>query len=221
MIRHHLASATAFIAVVGMTGCASVQHQPISTEALAKLDGKTVATTQYATPDFTAFTAGKAAFALLGAAAMISEGNEIVKTNGVEDPAIAISAELLKKLTAAKAVKGTPAKGVQPSDNAAALVAANPEAQYILDYKTLNWMFNYYPTDWSHYKVTYVGRLRLIDAATKTVIAESACNSVQGDDKNPPTKDQLLADKAALLKSHLAKAGSACVDVLAKDVLKI
>lgn len=220
MIRS-LTSTIALAVVLGMTGCASVQHQPISKEALASLDGKTVATTQYAVPSFTAFTAGKAAFAMLGAAAMISEGNEIVKTNEIEDPAAAVSAGLLKKLAEAKAVKEMPAKGVQPSDDTAALIAANPGAQYILDYRTLNWMFNYYPTDWSHYKVTYVGRLRLIDATTKTVVAESACTSVQGDDKNPPTKDQLLADKAALLKSHLAKAGSTCVDVLAKDVLKI
>ena len=82
-------------------------------------------------------------------------------------------------------------------------------------------MFNYYPTDWSHYRVSYSGRLRLIDATTRTVVAESACNSVQGDDKNPPTKEQLLENKAALLKTHLANAGQACVDVLARDVLKL
>lgn len=208
-------------AVISLVGCASVEHKPISNDALAKLDGKAIATSRYAVPDFTAFTAGKAAFAMLGAAAMISEGNSIVKENGIEDPAGLVSDGLLNKLTTAKAAKAVPATGALKSDDVAGIVAANPGAQYILDYKTLGWMFNYYPTDWSHYRVSYSGRLRLIDAATKTVVAESACTSVQGDDKNPPTKEQLLDNKAALLKTHLANAGKACIDVLSRDVLRI
>jgi hypothetical protein len=217
MIRHFTLLAAAF----ALTGCVSVQHQPISQESLAKLDGKSVTTSRYAPPDFVAFTAGKAAFAVIGAIAAISEGNSIVKENGIEDPAQLVSDSLIKKLATAKSITAVPGQGVQASDDVAGIVAANPGAQYILDYKSLGWMFNYYPTDWSHYRVSYSGRLRLIDAATKTVVAESACRSVQGDDKNPPTKDQLLENKAELLKAHLAKAGAACVDVLARDVLRI
>lgn len=52
-------------------------------------------------------------------------------------------------------------------------------------------------------------------------MAESACTGVQGDDKNPPTKDQLLENGAGLLKGYLAKAGEACTEVLARDVLKL
>lgn len=206
---------------LSLAGCASVQHQPLSKEALAQLDGKSVATSRYAAPDFSAFTAGKAVFGLLGAAAMISEGNSIVKDNGIDDPAAEVSAGLLQKLTAAKSVTTVPAKGPLASDDLTAIVAANPGAQYILDYRSTGWMFNYFPTDWSHYRVTYTGRLRLIDAATKSVLAESGCVSVQGDEKNPPTKEQLLDNKAALLKTHLANAGKQCVDVLSRDVLRI
>jgi hypothetical protein len=208
-------------AALTLAGCVTVQHQPISTETLAKLDGKSVAVSRHAAPDFTAMSAGKAAFAMLGAFAMIAEGNAIVKDNGVEDPALAITDGLLKKLAAAKAIKPLPASGLMASDDITNIVAAHAGAQYILDYQSLGWMFSYYPTDWSHYRVNYSGRLRLIDAATRSVVAESACNSVQGDEKNPPTKEQLLENKAALLKAHLAKAGTACIDVLARDALKL
>lgn len=69
--------------------------------------------------------------------------------------------------------------------------------------------------------MTYSGRLRFIDAASKSVIADSACSGVQGDDKNPPTKEQLLENKAALLKAYLAKASTECVKALGRDVLKL
>ena len=60
-------------------------------------------------------------------------------------------------------------------------------------------MFNYYPSDWSHYKVTYTARLRLIESASEKVVAETLCTTVQGDDENPPTQEQLLENKASLL----------------------
>jgi hypothetical protein len=214
-------SAFAALSLLALGACTTVQHKPITQETLAQVQGKSVATTSYAKPDFTAFTAGKAAFAMIGAALMISEGNGIVRDNEIPDPAVAITEGLSEKLKAAKSVTVLASKGETKSDDVAAIVAANPDAQYILDYKTLNWLFVYYPSDWSHYKVNYVGRLRLIDAGTKSVAAESACTSTQGDDKNPPDKDQLLADKAALLKSYLSKAASQCIEVLSRDVLRL
>ena len=81
------------------------------------------------------------------------------------------------------------ASGVAAKDDVATVVAASQGGDFVLDVKTLTWMFNYYPTDWAHYRVSYPVRLRLIDAATRTVAAESACAGVQGEDKNPPTKD--------------------------------
>ncbi|WP_447981958.1 hypothetical protein [Achromobacter kerstersii] len=207
--------------VLSLGACTTVKHAPISQDSLSKLEGKSIVSSRYGQPDFTAFTAGKAAFAMLGAAAMVTEGNTIVKENGIEDPAKAISAGLQSKLASLKNTTVVNASGVAAKDDVATVVAASPGGDYVLDVKTLTWMFNYYPTDWAHYRVSYTARLRLIDAATKAVVAESACTGVQGDDKNPPTKDQLLENGAGLLKGYLAKAGEACTEVLARDVLKL
>lgn len=206
---------------LALGACTTINNKQISPETSTQLQGKTVAVTSYKAPDFTAFTAGKAAFAILGAAAMISEGNEIVQQNNIEDPAIAIGKGLQEKLKASKNTVPVATPLAVTSDDLSGILSKNTDAQYIIDYQTLNWMFNYYPTDWSHYKVSYGGRLRLIDVATKAVVAESGCTAVQGDDKNPPTKDQLLDNNAQLLKSYLAKAASDCVDLLARDVLKL
>jgi hypothetical protein len=212
----------AIIIAVSLSACTTINHVPLSPEASVQLKGKSVTTTRYVTPDFAAFTAGKAAFALLGAAAMIAEGNEIVKANDIEDPALKITQGLVEKLTASRSmIVVSNQDKVATTDEIPELLSTYSNANYVLDVKTFNWMFNYYPADWSHYKVSYSARLRLIDSSTKNVVAETACQSVQGDDKNPPTKDQLLENKATLLKEYLNKAAAGCVEVLSKDVLRL
>ena len=160
-------------------------------------------------------------FGALGAAAMIGEGNAIVKSNAIPDPAVAIAEGLASKLASARAMKSRGLGQTARSDSLDALIAANPGADYIVDVKTFNWMFNYYPANWTHYRVTYSARLRLVDTAKKVVVAESACQTVQGDDAKPPSKEDLLNANAALLKSYLQKGAAACIDVLAKDVLQM
>lgn len=209
------------LTMILLSGCASVDHRPLTAEASAQLQGKRIVSTQYPMPDFAAFTAGKAAFAIAGAGAMIIEGNGIVRDNGIPDPATAISKALTDRLQAARKIALVSSQAVASSDEVSTLVATYTGADYLLDVKTLGWMFNYYPTDWAHYKVTYNARLRLIDTSSQKVVAETMCQTVQGDDANPPTKEQLLANRAALLKSYLDKGATACVDVLARDVLQL
>ena len=212
----------AAMALAGLSACTTVAHMPLTPDSSARLQGKTVTSTQYPTPDFVSFTAGKAAFALIGAAAMISEGNQIVKDNAIDDPAQGIARGLTDRLVAARAMKTVAGdRSAARSDEVGALVTMYPGADYIVDVKTLNWMFNYYPSDWAHYRVTYGARVRLIDAASKKVVAETMCNTVQGDDKKPPDKDQLLENRAALLKTYLQQGAAACIDVLSRDMLKL
>lgn len=152
---------------------------------------------------------------------MIAEGNSIIKANEIADPAIEISQALSKKIASTHGMKAVESSLVAASDDTKALAATYTGADYVLDVKTSNWAFIYYPTDWSHYKVTYRARLRLIDAARQTVVAESSCLSEQGDEAKRPSKEQLLEGRARLLKSYLAKAASSCVDVFARDVFQL
>ena len=85
----------------------------------------------------------------------------------------------------------------------------------VLDVETINWMFIYFPLDWSHYRIMYVARARLIDANTGKRIAQAPC-TYKSDDKTPPTYDQMLADKAALLKTMLAAAANSCAEIWRK-----
>jgi hypothetical protein len=118
-------------------------------------------------------------------------------------------------------MKAAAAGKVMEDDKVESLAASHAGVDYVVDVKTFTWMINYYPSNWNGYRVTYSARVRLIDTATRRVVAETACQTVQGDDAKPPTKDDLLAANASLLKSYLDKGAAACVDVVAKDLFQI
>jgi len=206
-------------AALALSACVSVKHRPLDAAASAQLQGKTVTTTRYETADFAAMTAGKAAFGMIGGAAMVVAGNNIVEENGIADPAIAIGDELVRRLTTNRGMVRVESATVADGDKPAELLAAYPQGDYLLDVKTIGWMFLYYPTDWAHYRLIYSARLRVINRSTGQVVAETLCQANPNDDANPPTREELLADRAALLKEKNAQAAQQCSDVLANEIL--
>jgi hypothetical protein len=209
-------------AVLLLAGCVSVQHTPLTAESSEALRGKSVVVTRYEMPGFNAMTAGKAAFGMIGAAAMISAGNKIVAENEIPDPAVAIADRLAQRLQADRGMVVRDNGGkVTDNDKLPTLQSTYPGADYLLDVRTLSWGFFYYPANWDNYRVVSSYRLRLIDAATGKAVAETACSATEGDDANPPTRDQLLADDAALLKSYLEASTARCVDLMSKEILAL
>ncbi|GLQ93027.1 hypothetical protein GCM10007901_19780 [Dyella acidisoli] len=192
----------------------------MSSHDAAGFQGKKIAVTRYQTPDFNAVTVGRAAFGLIGAAAMISAGNALVKENDVHDPAPVLGLSLAEKIASAYSAKVivNPDVSVAKNDKIQTIIEVYKGADLLLDARTFAWQFVYYPTDWSHYRVNYVAKARLIDVPKKKVVAQAMCQTTQGDDKKPPTKDQLLANQAALLKEYLDKARLACDDLLSKEL---
>lgn len=85
-------------AVLVLTGCVSTETIKLDKNASATMHGKKLALSASDRPDFAAMTAGKAMFAMVGAFAMISTGNEIVRENNIEDPAVYIAKEISEGL---------------------------------------------------------------------------------------------------------------------------
>jgi hypothetical protein len=178
-----------------------------------------MAAVTYKKPSFTAFTAGKAAFGLLGAAAMISEGNDIVAKNNITDPAINISQELKSRLVEKFELKDTKDVSELGSDTEEEVAKAIGKDALALDVKTLGWMFNYFPTNWTHYRVTYSARARIFDTSTGKLVAQIPCTYVSDDEKTAVTYDQLLENNAALLKSKLESAGKSCTNIFMQHIV--
>ena len=168
---HKITMVTLVVIILG--GCVTVKHIPLTASSSEALSDKKIILTQYIKADFTAFTAGKAALGILGAAAMVSAGNQIAEENAIPDPALAIGTGLLERLQSSRNIQIIPSQKVASKDDISTLVMNYPDADYLLDVKTLTWMFNYYPSDWSHYRVTYGARLRLISSSSKKVVAET------------------------------------------------
>jgi hypothetical protein len=208
---------------VGASGCVTVGHLPMTKESSAKLTAKKVAVVNYEAADFVPFTADKAALGMIGAGLMLAAGKEMVTQYDLVDPAVAVREQLLKMVVERRGTSLAVVDSSKPvtNDDIATMVAAYPGADYLLDIKTFNNSMMYYPSNWVGYRYVYSARVRVIETATKSVVAETLCNTTQGDDAKPPSYDQMVAERAALLKSYMAKAASACADLIAKDLLQL
>lgn len=201
-------------------GCMSVKPVQAPADAVDALKGQPLTSVTYVKPDFAAMTYGKAAIGgLIGGAVMVSDGNTIVKENDIPDPALQIEPKLTAlvterlKASGATKVAGRAAK----LDDEQSLSKDAGHKGVVLDVESINWMFVYFPFDWTHYRVVYTARARLIDANTGKRIAQAPCE-YKSEDKEPPTYDQLLDNKAALLKTMLVTAADTCADKMAKSL---
>ena len=205
-----------------LSACVSTKNIKISAVDIKQLNPNNLAITTRVKPDFAAMTAGKAMFAMLGAAAMIAAGNDIVKENEIDDPARYIQAELAKALNASYVFTlSDKAPVTVKTDKAAKITAAFPESDLVLDVETINWSFAYFPTDWDNYRVIYSVKLRLFNTKTNTIVAEGFCSRVPEEDASAPSYDELLVNKAAKLKEELKIAADQCIGELKAKVFSI
>ncbi|MFW5431338.1 MAG: hypothetical protein ACKE5M_00965 [Methylophilaceae bacterium] len=203
------------------SSCASVANKPISSLELSALSGKTITFTQRNKADFTAGTAGKAAFGALGGLSAISAGNKIVTANDIADPSQKMGEELATKFQETHALKLLESVVTVTDENVDQIIQNTNEADYLIDVQTTWWGFGYQPTDWSHYRVAYWAKTRLINLHTKKVVAEGGCRSNPTPKGNLPTLEDMLENEAALLKSMINAAASMCQKEMENEVFKL
>jgi hypothetical protein len=210
--------------VIPLAGVAKDKNKitPLPESAAPVLSGKSVVITRHAKAPFTAFTAGKAAFALLGAGAMIVAGNQIVKDNEIADPADVLERELAAAVIkqyglALKAGSSPVIKATKSKD----IAATQSDVDYILDLQSTGWMFAYIPTNWDAYWISYSAHAQLINRVSGKPLADGTCYSDTQKHPMPPSKDSMLANKAQLLKDVTASLGWHCAQVFAKEQFRL
>ncbi|HTV95964.1 MAG TPA: hypothetical protein VME42_08165 [Steroidobacteraceae bacterium] len=205
-----------------LAGCVSTRNVSVGVERTKEWRGKTVALTSRPRADFVAMTAGKAAFGLIGAAAMIEAGNSIVEKNNIEDPAPILGQNLLSEAeTQYSVVAAVPARVVIDTTDVSKMASAARGADLLLDVQSMGSQFRYFPADWSHYAVDSGFKVRLIDVRAGSLIAEGFCRQTTQKDPSPPTRDELLADGASRLKAILTTQREVCLQQLKANVLAI
>lgn len=207
-----------------LTGCATVASQRIDQNAASALKDQTIAQTTRAKRDFAAITAAKVMVPFgLGLVAAVSDGNNIIATNKVADPADRMATELVEMMRARYGAKPAqmPAASVTGTEAAEVAAAAKGAGKYVLDVQTTDWAMTYFPTAYSRYRVIYSAKARLIDTASAAVVAQGSCRRAPEDSTNAPGYDEMVANDAALLKKELALAAAACVDSLKTEMLAL
>ncbi|WP_447595518.1 hypothetical protein [Stenotrophomonas rhizophila] len=195
---------------------------PLSAQDAEALRGKTVALTRHEPPSFMAMTAGKASFALFGAAAMASAGNELVRQNAVPDPAGLVRDQLGGALGQAFGAQllpldATATKAVKPAE----LARLHADADYVLDVRSGGWNYAYFATQWGRYWVGYSVQVTLVETGSNRVVSNLACAANTINDGEPPTREALHADQARLLKHVTAALGARCVQVLGREQFRL
>jgi hypothetical protein len=195
-----------------LAGCVSVEHIPLETGAAQTLRGREVAVASREQPDFAAMTPAKAALGLIGGAMMVEAGKQVVEENNVQDPAHAIAQAIAAELKDTHQLRlATNAISVN-SDDAAQIAKENSGGDLLLDVRTINWGYSYFPTTWNRYRVFYTARVRLIDLKSAKVIAEGFCSRMPEETPDAPTGDELLANGAEVLKRELKTAADTCLE---------
>ncbi len=215
-----LVTTLALTALLG--GCAHMDVIQTTSSQLKGLEQQPLTVINYdKKQDFVAVTPTKAMFGAIGAVAMVHSGNQIIEENAVPDPALDIVRQLAPLyVERLKTAQARIAKAWKGSDDIPELVQSVKSKGAILDVKTMGWNIGYFPTNWTHYRITYVARARLIDATSGTLIGQAPCTYVSDDESTAPTYDELMADQAALLKSKLATAATSCSSVISEALLK-
>lgn len=211
--------ATVIVLALTMVGCASTATVKIDDSHSAAMQERSLAIASSDRPDFAAMTADKGMFAMIGALAMISSGNEIVRENDIDDPAVYIGEQLAKELAESHLMDLV--MPVISSDDSAveSLIATHAAHDYVLDVRTINWSFGYYPTDWDNYRILYSVKARLLDIQRGEVIGEAFCSRVPEQTADSPSYKQLLDNQAARLKTELRISADHCLDELRSKLL--
>ena len=202
--------------------CTKIRTNPMNPDLGQALRNREIVITQREKPDFVAESRGKALLGMAGAAWTIKSGNAIVRENDIDDPAVHIARQLSVALERKYATRTIPEKLGTKEKDIAKLCSSKPDADLILDVRTINWSTTFFLNSWNKYKVTYVASLRLIDAKSQKVIAEGIFG------RNPPkatsdapTHKELLANNAAWLKEELNRDAELCVQDFEKRILLV
>lgn len=223
MTRYIRTLSLLLLSSAALSGCVRLETVKATPDALASFSSKPLTTVHRTSkPDFAAQTPGTAMFAAIGGVASLVAGNNLITANNVPDPADEISARLAVAWNSRFGVGAPATVATIESGDAESLPASATQGSVILDVHSYLWMMSYHPLDWGHYWVSYNNKARLLDGATRRVLATSFCRSGPDDMPDPqPTYDDLAGNGAAGLKSWSADMARRCAAKLEADLLGV
>lgn len=209
------------LATLLVTGCATT-NVPIANEVKKQLPDHSLTTTDRESPSFVAMTSTKGMLGAVGAVAAISEGNDLVENDNIEDPSNRIANTLAQKL--AKQYGMTlvgRANEPTDSDDLAVIAKSLSGSAYAIDVQTTGWQFIYDGFNFSDYLVMYTAEMQLIDIAQAKAVAVGHCVYNSKDDNGTVSYEALVENNSAYIKEQLAAASEKCSSEFSQKVLSL
>lgn len=171
---------------------------------------------------FRSATTDKTRLGAVGEQLQRTEGDSLVQSAGIGDPAEVVGAELSTRLHQALATR--PAPEVAPIRaerlDATELAAQARPADLVLALRTTDWRAQPLVAAPTLYQARVEVEAQLIDTETATVVARSRCaQAAPGGPEQAPTWDDLVAHSARRLKQALQAAETACAQELGQGLL--
>jgi hypothetical protein len=145
----------------------------------------------------------------------------ILKENGIEDPMIAVRRRLTDRLAAEGGFKNLRlADAALPLEetSVADLQKRFGRGLHMQIYPTA-WTVVYYVSNWSRYYMMYGAIARVVRADDGAILWSGQCSVRRDDGDKAPTIEQLMGNRAALLKVWARDASLQCADQLADAYL--
>lgn len=217
----NLAGLTVLTLVVTFLSACAPAPIKLTTDTAQSLKGAHVQVVHFDAADFAIFTTTNATFGPIGMVTAVSEGNAMVREDGIDDPSAYIGHSLAERLGKTYQFSGI-TDLPQPhstKDDDPAYASSVAHDGLVIDVRSYMWSFIYFPTHWGKYQPLYSARARIIDAKTGVVVGQQICQIKDSDSDTAPTYDELVADKGAILKEQIRKAADACVTQIADKIL--
>lgn len=192
-------------------GCAGFNAKAIDQTTLKN---RTLSLVIHESPDFLAITPDKNMLTMTGFDAADTAGNQLLKETGIHDPATKICKMLAKSFNADYGLLYNENSIIKAKAKATKdLVRLANGRDYLLDVKTIGWLFSYQVSSPSDYYVQYIVKTRLIDVAKEKSVGQSSCKYDTANAGKPLVRyEKLVENDAAYIKQVLKDASSFCVE---------
>ena len=213
--------ASAAVLALALAGCTTIAPAQLPDTLAAQLRDRSIGIVIQEPSTFGVMRERDVALGPLGIPLMAAQGEHLRKAAHIGDPADDIATALADLLAGRDGAVILPKRGATPREEPEAIVAAAPAgSRYVLSVATVSWGLARFPLRGAAYSVTYVARARLIDAQTKSVIAEAGCMQPPDGSEHESTDYAEFTDQdAMLIKTELAARVDRCIHFLRRDML--
>jgi hypothetical protein len=142
----------------------------------------------------------------------VSDGKDLIKTYGLDDPALRVKERLVAALAERLALNNVRAVATPVEDIDAKTLSGRFKDAVVLAVQTDEWTLRHLDIS-PYYGIAYGATARLVKTTDGTILSNASCR-LGGKNFARLTMDELKADNGAQLKSRIEQTADLCVEGL-------